>query len=344
MTTERPSVAVIGAGAIGGITAVNMERTGWSPVVVTKHQSTVEKAADPGIHIFGLCDETTVPVRAVARISDLDSPKDIVLLATKANDSPDAAKELLPFLHERSRIVSLQNGICEDSLAEIVGHERLMGCVTGWGATMHGPGELEMTSPGEFVIGRMDGGSDPVLPVVKEMLESTVPTRISQNIRGELYSKLIVNACINSLGAITGLKLGKLLALKKVRRIFLDLMREMMSVADAAGITVEPGGGGKLDYYSFLAEKGPISELKRHVTIRAIGFKYRRIRSSSLQSLERGRKTEIDYLNGYVCRLGNESGVPTPLNRAVVSIVKEIEDGTRRIGPENLNDPAFEKY
>ncbi len=201
---------------------------------------------------------------------------------------------------------------------------------------MHGPGELEVTSEGEFVIGNIDGKPDNRLPLLKEMLDSVVPTRISPHIMGELYSKLIINSCINSLGVIAGLRLGKLLADRTVRRIFVQIMREAMAVAHAMKLKVEPGGGGKLDYYRFLGNHSLLGELWRHVLIRIIGFKYRRIRSSSLQSLERGRVTEVDFLNGYICGKGREYGVPTPVNAAVVQMIKEIETGTRKIALNNL--------
>ena len=123
-----------------------------------------------------------------------------------------------------------------------------------------------------------------------------------------------------------------MLAVKKVRNIFIELMREMMAVAEAMDITVEPGGGGKIDYYRVLGDYGRIADLKRHLLIRVIGFKYRRIKSSSLQSLERGRKTEIDFLNGYVCDQGRRLGVPVPLNEDVVAVIKQIESGERKIG------------
>ncbi len=103
---------------------------------------------------------------------------------------------------------------------------------------------------------------------------------------GELYSKLVINSCINSLGAVTGLTLGSLLASHRIRCIFMELMREAIDVSDAMGIKVEPGGGGKLDYYKFVSGDGFLSKVKRHATIRLIGFRYRRIKSSSLQSLE----------------------------------------------------------
>ncbi len=201
---------------------------------------------------------------------------------------------------------------------------------------MHGPGELEVTSPGEFVIGNIDSKPDDRIPMLQEITSAVVPSRISNNIMGELYSKLVVNSCINSLGAITGLKLGKLLSIKQVRKLFIEIMREAIAVADAMKIHVEPGGGGKLDYYKFLQNSGTVSNWIRHLTIKIIAFKYRRIKSSSLQSLERGLPTEVDFLNGYICQKGREHRVRTPVNDTIVTVIKDIESRKLKIGLENL--------
>jgi 2-dehydropantoate 2-reductase len=342
MLEENMKVAVVGAGAIGGITAAVLTRAGLDVEVVCKHQTTVDRALSPGLHVFGVRGDMKVPVKAVKNISDLSGAKDVLFLATKATEAVSAAQELLPILHGDSLLVSLQNGICEDALAAVIGRERVIGCVVGWGATMHGPAELEMTSEGEFVIGNIDHRADQRLAIVQEMLEKLAPTRISDNIMGELYAKLIINSCINSLGVLTGLHLGRMLAIKRVRMIFIEIMQEAMAVAAALGIKVEPGGGGKLDYYDFLARKGIISIFKRHLMIRLIGFKYRRLKSSSLQSVERGRRTEIDYLNGYISERGRDHGISTPINDAVVAMVKEIEAGSRQISLANINEPVFE--
>lgn len=341
MKGKNSTIAVIGAGAIGGTTAAFLTKAAWDVELVCKHPETVALASTNGLHVFGVRGEHRVKVKAVREIGELTPGKDVILLATKATDCRDAARALLPVIRDDTAVVSLQNGICEDAIAEVVGRERMIGCVVGWGASMHGPAELEVTSEGEFVIGNVDGKLDDRLTLVKQMLDAVVPTRISDNIMGELYSKLIINSCINSLGVITGQKLGELLADARVRHIFVGLMREAMAVATALGIKVETGGGGKLDYYRFLESTSVLARLRRHLMIRLIGFKYRRIRSSSLQSLERGRKTEIDYLNGYICDRGRECGVPTPLNQAVVTMVKEIENRTRKITPENVNEPSF---
>ena len=343
MLDKNTRLAVVGAGAIGGIVAAFLSRQGWDLELVTKHAQIAEQAAYPGLSVFGVRGELRAPVKAVTQIGQLTGSKDVVLLATKATEAQEAAMALLPFLHGESLVVSLQNGICEEALAEVLGRSRVVGCVVGWGATMHGPGRLEMTSTGEFVLGCLDNRPEPRLNDLAEMLSAIVPARVSDNILGELYGKLIVNSCINSLGALTGLYLGQMLAQARARRLFEAIMREAMAVALAMGLTVAPGGGGKLDYYRFLDGGGALARLRRDLTIRVVGFKYRRLKSSTLQSLERGRPSEIDYLNGYICRKGDELGMPTPVNDPVVALVKEIESGQRAIAPANLGDPALER-
>jgi len=340
MISKDTRVVIVGAGAIGGITAAFIKKGGWDPVLVCKHPETANLAMSPGMHITGIKGDHTISLEAVEHISNLSCRQDLIFLATKANDCLEAAQALLPFLKPESMVVSLQNGICEDALAEILGRQRVIGCVVGWGATNRGPAELEATSEGEFVIGNIDHKPDARLMPIKKMLDLVYPTRISDNIIGELYSKLIINACINSLGVIGGVKLGPLLANKKARYIFFELMREAMSVAEAIQLEVAPAGGGKLDYYKLLEGKGIPAELKRYLMIRVIGFKYRRLKSSSLQSLERGRRTEIDYLNGYICEKGKALGVPTPLNTAVKAMVMEIENAQRPMSLDNLTELA----
>lgn len=341
MASAEPRIAVVGGGAIGGITAACLARANHQIDLVCKHREIAQRAQTPGLHVFDLNGDFLAPVSGVETISQLSGSYDLIFLATKAIDMMQAATELLPLLKDDSMVVSQQNGICEEALATILGKERVIGCVVGFGATMHGPAELEKTSEGEFVIGNLDEEQDPRLGSLKKLMDLIAPTRISANILGELYAKLIINSCINSLGAMSGLYLGEMLAKKRVRKIFIAIMREAMAVAQAMGLKVEKGAGGKLDYYAFL-KGGALADLKRHLMIRLIGFKYRRLKSSSLQSLERGRPTEIDYLNGYILDKGHELGVPVPVNAQVIMIIKAIEAGQRRIGPANLDDPSSE--
>ncbi len=341
MRANELKVAIVGAGAIGGATAAFMRLAGWDPILVCKHPQTLAQATSPGITVSGVKGVHTAALRSVLTVADLPADLDIVFHATKVNDCVALARELLPRLHAESIVVSLQNGISEDALAATLGRERVAGCVVAWGATNHGGGKIEVTSEGEFILGAIDARQAPRLEPIRNMLAAVQSTRISDNIMGELYAKLMINACINTLGAITGEALGSLLAVRKIRRVFIALLQEALDVANAMGLRVAPGAGGKLDYYDFLTGNGWHRNFKRHLVIRIIGFKYRRIRSSSLQSLERGRPTEIDYLNGYICERAAEHAVPVPVNQAVVAMVKEIEGGKRNISVDNMNDPRF---
>jgi 2-dehydropantoate 2-reductase len=332
-------IVIVGAGAIGGITAVLLRQAGYDVVLACKHQEIADIANGRGLHVTGVEGDLTVSVHAVAAVEELRGQFNVALIATKAYDMPASAKALLPFLTEDALVLSLQNGICTDALAMVVGPERTVGCVIGWGATMHAPAELEMTSKGEFIIGRVAGDQSALAPV-RDALSSVIDTVVSDDIYAQLYSKLIVNSCITSLGAICGLRLGEMLKRRQARRIFLAIIGEAMAVADAMKLTVPPFGG-RLDYAALMRGNGFLDRLRRHLTIYLVGLKYKNLKSSSLQSLERGRPTEIDYFNGYIAAKGDALGIACPVNRRLTDMVREIEGGKRSIRVENLFDAAF---
>jgi 2-dehydropantoate 2-reductase len=342
MIGKNTKILVVGAGAIGGISAGLLARAGRDVEIVDRNRDLVEKVRANGLHVFGARGDFRVKVPAFPDLRQIAGKRDLVLLATKGTALPAVAEELLPVLDDGSAVVSLQNGICEEVIASVIGPQRTVGCVVGWGATMHAAGELEMTSRGELIIGRLDGRADPTLESVRDVLQAIVPVKISANIMGHLYAKLVINSCITTLGAITGLYLGEMLKSAKARVIFIEIIREAMDVAKAMDLNVEPVGN--LDLVSFVEGRGFIANFKRHFIIRLIGRKFRKLKSSSLQSLERGERTEVDGFNGYIARKGQEKGVPTPLNGFLTRMVKDIETGTRRISPANFDDPFFERY
>jgi 2-dehydropantoate 2-reductase len=333
-------ICVIGAGAIGGVLAGLLARAKYRVELVTRHEDLAEKIRSSGIEVSGHCGEFSVQVPSVASPEKLEGAFDYVLIATKADALVQAATRMLPHMNGNTQVVSLQNGICEEMLAGVVGEERTVGCVVGWGGTMHAPGRVEMTSGGEFVLGNWNRGNDVRLKELAEVLGTVIPTRISGHILSELYSKLIINSCITTLGAICGLYLGEMLAKRKARDLFIGVIREAIRVADAMDLRVAPAAGGRLDYYKFLSP-GPLSAARRHLLIRLIGMKYRRLKSSSLQSLERGRKTEVDNYNGYISARGKEFGIETPVNDFLAGMVREIEQGKRLIGPDNFSETGI---
>ncbi len=329
-------VAIIGAGAIGGICAALIQKAGYDVQVVVRREVHAREIREKGIRISGIRGDYTAKVDAVHKIGDMKPDRELVLLGVKALAVNAVSQELVSVLKPNAMVVSLQNGFCEETLADALGRDRVVGCVTGWGATMHNDCELEMTSPGDFIIGNIDNKPDSRLDTVQAILNHVLETHISNNITGSLYSKLIINSCITSVGAVCGLYLGQMLAMKKARLIFLGIMEEAMSVAKAMDIKVEIFKN-KLNYYDFLESNGILASIKRHIFLRILGFKYRHVKSSSLQSLERGQKTEIEYLTGFITRNGKKLGVPTPVNNQVFAMVRDIENDRKKIQVENLN-------
>lgn len=139
MSWKKPRIAVIGAGAVGGITAAFIRQAGYDVEIVCKYPDLAHRINEQGIGVNGVRGEHRVRMPAVAEIGELRGDWDLFLLATKATDMLAAAKAMLPFLTDDTRVVSMQNGICEEALAEVVGEEQTIGCVVEWGATMLSP-------------------------------------------------------------------------------------------------------------------------------------------------------------------------------------------------------------
>ncbi|HQG63036.1 MAG TPA: 2-dehydropantoate 2-reductase [Bacteroidales bacterium] len=343
METKELSILVIGAGAVGGITAALLKKDGYNVEIVSKYPEYATLISEQGIEVTGACGNVNAKIPAYASVGEVKGKKDLILHATKATDMIEAAESVKSLLKDEGYVISMQNGICIDDMALVLGRNRLIGCITGWGATMDSHGKLTMTSTGDFVIGYPDRAPDDFLQSVGEVLSTVVPVKLTDNFMGHLYAKLIINSCITSLGAICGLYLGRMLSIKKVRKIFIEIIREAVLIADKLNIRIEVFGD-KLNFYKFLSGNNIIADLRRHLFIMVIGFKYRKLKSSSLQSLERGKLTEIDYLNGYIVKNADRFHLEVPVNRAVVNIIHEIEQGKRKISFNNFSDPIFDRF
>jgi 2-dehydropantoate 2-reductase len=337
------SILVVGAGAIGGITAALLKKKGYDVEIACRNADYASNISTEGIEISGVCGEFKKTMFAYSSLSDVKEKKDIILYATKANDIAESAEKVREILKNDGYVISMQNGICEDELTAVFGNERIISCVIGWGATLVSEGKMIMTSRGDFIIGYPWRKPDPILDDIAEILSAVVPVKVTDNILGHRYSKLIINSCITSLGAICGLYLGKMLSFKKIRKIFIEIIHESVMVARAMNIKIEIFGG-KLDFNKFIEGKSLLSDMRRHLLIMVIGFRYRRLKSSSLQSLYRGKITEVDYLNGYIMSNGRQLKVPVPVNTAIVEMIHEIEQKKREIGSGNFNDEVFDIF
>ena len=325
-------ILVAGAGAIGGITGAYMTLDGKDVTLFDIDKKHVEKINKDGLFIDGIRGKKKVKVKAVTRIR---GKYDIVFLAVKSQYTEDALKRIIPHLKENAIVVSLQNGINEEGIAKKIGIKRTIGCVIGWSATNVGAGHLRLTSEGKFIIGRLDGKIDGNLKKVKELLESFSDVEITDNIIDSLWTKLMINSAIASIGAISVKTLGEMVKDRKSIVILALLANELVKVAENAGIKLEKFEG--LDPKLFKIYD--YEDFKRVVAIMKIaGEKHHGLKSTMLQDLEKGKKTEIDYLNGYIEKKAEEIGIETPINKELIKIIKEIENGKRKLSPKNIDE------
>ena len=341
-TREEQRLLLMGCGSVGGVIAGGLLRAGHDVTVVTHNEEICHAVNADGLCTIRPEGRWTVPATAHAHLDDeVEGPFDAVYLAMKATEVEQAARDVADRLAPEGYVVTFQNGVVEDRVGAILGRERVVGALVGWGATMHAPGVCEMTSRGELVVGELDGRVTPRVEQLKATLDAVAPTTVSTNIYGVLWSKLAINCVVTTFGAVTGQLLGEMLKRRAVRRLAFVTTSEVVDVAEAHGIELEPVGG-TLDIHRLYLPPARrsggfgIDLLSRHAITYAVGLKFRRLKSSMLQSLERGRRAEIDFMNGYVVERGREKGVPTPVNTALTELVQEVEAGTRPMSPDNL--------
>lgn len=304
-------VLVVGGGAIGGITAAGMDA---DVVVLDADEAHVAALRDPGLIIN---DGPPVALDAVSSLDELEGSFDVALVAVK---SPlhDVA---LPPLALRGGIgvfCSMGNGLIQDRMEAIVGKGNLLACIVEWGGSNIGPGRLVRDSLGGYMIGELDGTVSDRAKALASALEPIGHTQVVENVRGMIWSKLLINSTFTGLSAVSGLRYGE--AASAGREAVFALWEEGVAVADAQGLELVAIHG--VDPHAF--------DLERLMEPMA------NVRPSMLQDLDAGRLTEVDVVNGGVVSKGREFGVPTPCNERVVEVVHSIERGERVSEPRWL--------
>ncbi|MCC6898815.1 MAG: 2-dehydropantoate 2-reductase [Polyangiaceae bacterium] len=326
----EPRLLVVGCGAIGGVIAGHLLDLGQDVSLLTTNAAIASALRDRGVRVTG--DEPPAPAHARAVFEALEpgvAPFDYVLLATQPPQVETAAASAAAALAVDGRMVCFQNGLCEERVAKIVGAERVVGAVVTWGASMLEPGLYERTSSGGFSLGRLDGTRDARLDELARILEAVGPVTLTDNLRGARWSKLAINCAISTLGTIGGDRLGVLMRQRYVRRLALEVMTEVVTVARAEQVRLEKVSGTfDLDWMALTdAERTAAASpglLAKHTLLLAVGARYRRLRSSMLAAIERGRAPAVEFLNGEVITRAEAHGLEVPVNRAARDLVWKI--------------------
>lgn len=329
----------MGCGGIGGIVNTRLFESGVDSIAFTTNKDIFDAIETRGVELRE--DGETRIVKAKAAIAMPEGPFDYVILATQPPQVEEAARLALSSLARDGVMVCLQNGLCEERVARIVGKERTVGGVVAWGAAMPGPGIYDRTAAGGFTLGRMDGKSDPRLDALAAMLECVGPSEVTQNLAGKRWSKLAINCAISSLGTVGGDRLGTLMQHRIVRRLALEIMTEVVAIARREHVKLEKVSGTlDLDWIALTDEdraaSGSPSLLAKHSLLLAVGFRYRRMRSSMLSAIERGREPAVDFLNGEIVSRGKAHGISVPINTRMRDEVWAIARKEKSSGIETL--------
>jgi 2-dehydropantoate 2-reductase len=332
-------LAVLGVGAIGSTIGGYLTRAGHDVTLIDLWPAHVEEMRRGGLKITAQDEEFTVRVKALhlTDVCALRERFDAVVLSVKSYDSVWAAKFIEPYLASSAVLISAQNGINEDSVAPVVGYSRVIGCVVTIGAGLYEPGHVTRTgSPTRpaFALGELNGMLTPRVQELVAVLAPAGPARATTNLWGDRWAKLTVNCMANPIAGITGMNNQEMRANPDVFAVTVAVAGEALTVAQTLGVQVEPVGGIAPQAY-LDAVSGVGVDALRDAWVergRSVGSG----RPSLLQDVMKGRRTEVDYLNGYVMRKGREVGVPTPTNQAIVEVTKRIERGELAQGPANL--------
>lgn len=327
--------AIYGAGSLGTVLGAYMTKNGVDVELINRNKAHTTALKEKGAKIKGTVD-FTVPVNAKFP-DEMQGEYDVIFLMTKQLFNTEVVTFLKPYLSADGVIVTLQNGIPEPGIAEIVGENHTIGCTVEWGAALDAPGECTLTSEAEalsFHMGKMPGITDEQFDVVKTLLEKMCPVHTEDNLMGARWSKLLINATYSGLGTVVGGTFGAVSEVADVRKIAVRCMKECIDVGHAAGVTFAPVQGKnitKLFYYT-----NPIKRAFAQLLVPIAMKKHRDIEPSMLQDLKNGKPCEVDAINGVVCEWGKKTGVPTPVNDRIVEVIKKEQAGELKFHHDNI--------
>jgi len=317
-------IAIMGAGAIGSVLGALLHRAGRDVTLIGRaaHVGAIRR---DGLRVDGALGSFTVPVAAEETLA---FRPDLAFLTVKTQDALATVQDNRSLL-AGVPLVTFQNGVRSDALvATVVPPQQLVSAVVNIHANYLTPGAVTLIYPGPLLIGRPFAPNDAGVEAIAAILRDAVPTKVSANIQGAHWLKLIVNLN-NAFPALTNANFQRIYADPVLRQLAVKAMLEGLRVAQRAGVRLEslPDTPAALIR---LVEWLPLRLAARVAAAKARRMETRwPLMGSTLQSLQRKRPTEIDYLNGEVVRLGRELGVPTPLNAALVDMVHQVEQTGR---------------
>ncbi|MBQ3871472.1 MAG: ketopantoate reductase family protein [Clostridia bacterium] len=328
-------IAIYGAGSLGTILGAYLEKDGLSVDLFTRNKAHVDAMNEYGAKVTGTVDFTQ---KVKAYTPDMmEGVYDIIFLLTKQLENRSTAEFLKDHLSSDGALCTLQNGLPEYDLIEILGKDRVCGATVGWGATLEGPGISRLTSSPDsltFGMGDIEGFPHEKLLKVSEILSRMGTVENEENFIGARWTKLLINSVFSGMGTVIGGTFGDVTKDKEARNIAQYALKECVDVGKAMGVEFAKIQGFdvvKLMYFSNPLKKA-IAALIMPIAMK----KHKDIEPSMLQDLKKGKPCEIDAINGEICRYGDITNTDTPVNDMIVKIVREYQESGKIVGKESL--------
>ena len=295
---------ILGSGAMGSLYGGKIAEAGFDVTLVDVWKEHIDTVNASGLSIEGIGGDRTVKnIRGVTDPAQAGKA-DLVIVFVKATATAEAMKGALSLLGPETAVLTLQNGLGNvEKLAETAGEKRVMAGITGHGCTLLGPGRIRHAGQGDTVLGEPLGPVSDRLKSAGSMLEKAgFSVKLSANVMGLIWGKLMVNIGINALTAVTGLLNGRLVEFPETEELLELAVREAMEIAARKEIRLET--------------EDPVEHTKKVARLTAAN------RSSMLQDVSNRRQTEIDVINGAIVDEGKRLGVPTPVNKVLTNLIR----------------------
>lgn len=321
-------IAIMGSGSLGTIIGAYLSKDKELVELIDVNKEHVDALNRSGATITGTVNET-IPVKAITP-EEMDGNYDLVLLLTKQMYNTEVLASLQTHLRDDSIVLSLQNGVPEDSLATALGKHRVIGGSVEFGATWVKAGVSELTTAVDafkanaFQIGELDGTITDRIQEVKNILDIVGNTTISENLAGTKWAKLLVNVAMSGMSAVLGCTYGDVLDNETAVTSAVMLADETIKVGAASGVEFAELAGFNLNIFNLDEDKSNLP-LAIGFTKKAFGPQAL-LKASMLQDIEKKQKSEIDYINGFVSLKGKETNISTPFNDLLVRLVKKAEE------------------
>ena len=338
------TIGIMGAGAVGSYVGAFLAREGQDVTLVDMWPEHVDAIRKQGLRASGSQGDFTVHVLAM-HLTDAQSiqePFDYAIISVKSYDTEWATHFIKPYVKPEGFFISLQNCWNDPVIGDIVGSDREVGCVAShievalWepGHVMRGGAVGRDSGHHVFRIGEQDGRITPRVEQVAELLNTIDGAYATDNLWGERWAKLSQNCMGNGISAMTGLGSQEMSQDSRCRLIRIHLAKEAAMVGLGLGLNVVNMNGKPANLWAE-ADRGDVfEELDSYMS--TLGGQVNWL-ASMAQDVKKGRRSEIDQMNGFVSHKGREVGMSTPFNDAITEAMHGIDDGRLKLDPSNVD-------